>query len=474
MAVVAAAISGLGISTSARAQLNAPAVAVAVAAAADADAATRARDLCTSLAAATWPRHAAERRQLLQRFEAARPGCITHAPFLAALGALWLDEGEPAQALIWLERSLLLDAQQLGALADHALALAALGDPSARDELAARWQQRTDVPPALRARLAMQPTVRTTAAAAQSASAQWLVYRELTLVRGYETNLDHSPRLDEITLTPPGGAIDLPLLEPLVPRRGAATALDLSFQLARLSASGWVWQTGLLASGRHAEDERQTDWHHLQWAGSVSRRWGPWRAQAQLSATDVGGASDDRYRLARSALALEREAMGCTYRVSLEHERREHKLTPRTNGRTSGGVLGSQCALFVWPTWTWGLALRSTADRPSDAERPGGTQRQTSAGLRLGGPLPASFRLDASLRQTRLVDDEGYNELLANGARRRVEQTALSLELSRPFGGAAGNGTDWVLQAQRTVQRSNISLFAYQGASVFGGLRVRW
>ena len=96
----------------------------------------RTSDYCTALATSPWPLTAASRRTLLHRFEAVRTACIAHAPFLAMLGALWLEEGEPDQALLWLERSLMLEPEQLGAQADHALALAALGEPAARISLA--------------------------------------------------------------------------------------------------------------------------------------------------------------------------------------------------------------------------------------------------------------------------------------------------------------------------------------------------
>ena len=107
-------------------------------------------DLCGDLSQAAWPTGASARRARLQRLDLVRQLCASHGPFLAALGALWLEEGEPNQALLWLERALLLDPGNLGAQADHALALAALGEPAALAELAKAWAGRTDVPAALR------------------------------------------------------------------------------------------------------------------------------------------------------------------------------------------------------------------------------------------------------------------------------------------------------------------------------------
>lgn len=441
----------------------------------------RVRVACGALAASPWPRGASDRRVLLQRFELARPACIGHAQFLASLGALWLEEGEPAQALLWLERALLLDPDLLGAQADHALALAAMGDTAARDALALRWRDRLDVPPALRERLAMRPLPRVARpgdAEAVHAGPRWLVYREISLVAGHETNLDHSPRLSEITLTPPNGDPQtLPLLEPVVPRRGDAALGDLSVQLAHSPRAGLVLQAGLLLSARHAPDEPETDWHHVQLAVSAAQRWGLWRGQAQVIATDVGGASSDRYRLLRAGVSLEREAIGCGHRLSIEGESREHRNTPRADGRSAGMLWNSLCPLVGASNWTWGIAARLSRDRPPDPERAGGEQRQHSIGLRVSGPLPASFRLDGGLRLTRLADQEGYSPLLENNARRRIDQSQLSLELSRPLpglGARAGNGTDWIFQLQRTRQSSNLVIFRYQGTSAFTGLRARW
>lgn len=443
---------------------------------------SRMRVACATLAASPWPRTTSDRRVLLQRLELARPACITHAPFLAALGALWLEENEPAQALLWLERALLLDPDLLGAQADHALALSALGDTSARDALALRWQQRVDVPPALRERLAMRPLPRPAqqqkSPDTDHAGPRWLFYREVSLVGGHETNLDHSPRLSELTLTPPNSDPQtLPLLEPVVPRRGGALLGDLSIQLAHSPSAGLVLQTGLLVSARHSPDERETDWHHVQLAAAASQRWGLWRGQLQITGTDVGGAGNDRYRLFRGGLSLEREAFGCGHRLSVEAESRRHRDTPRADGRTTGLLWNSLCPLVGASNWTWGIAGRLSRDLPPDPERAGGDQRQHSLGLRATGPLPASLRLDLGLRLIRLADEDGYSPLLENNARRRIDQAQLSIELSRPlavFGGGSGNGSDWVLQLQRTRQSSNLVIFRYEGSSVFTGFRTRW
>jgi tetratricopeptide (TPR) repeat protein len=108
---------------------------------------------CSQAASQTWPATDTLRRGEVQRLERLLPACIDNPMFLATLGGLLLEQGDAEQALIWLERSLLIDPGNLGAQADHALTLAALGEPKALEQLTRAWQARTDLPPLLRDRL---------------------------------------------------------------------------------------------------------------------------------------------------------------------------------------------------------------------------------------------------------------------------------------------------------------------------------
>lgn len=438
---------------------------------------------CNALAATAWPNTAAARRALLQRLEALRQPCMNHGAYLAMLGALWLEEGEPAQALLWLERSLLLDPTALGTQADHALALAALGETAARDALAREWRERTDIPPALRQRLALGPEANSRTKGNGPAPLPstikppdgWVSYREASLVGGYETNLDHSPRLDEITITPPGGPQTEPLLTPLRPRRGPALIGDMAWQLARSPVVGTVFQTGIQGSVRHAPGNSGTDWHHLQWAGVASQRWGPWRAQLHGHATWVGGALNEPYRLARLGMSIDREAIGCSHRLTVEGEVRRLRTTRSADGQTTVTAWNSLCPLtLLGSDSAIGIAGRIGIDRADDPTRPGGDQRHASVGLRLLSTLGGGIRLDATLRATRVLDSEGYSPLLENGATRRLHQTQLTLELSKPLQLRWLYGAEALVQFQAGRQSSNLVIFNYEGLATYGGLRWRW
>lgn len=433
---------------------------------------------CTRLALAPWPAHPASRRAYLQRLDGIKASCMSHPQFLATLGALWLEEGEPSQALIWLERALLLDAGHLGALADHALALAALGQPAARDALALEWRSRADVPAVLRERLsphafsatAPLPAVRL----GGKAEGDWASYRELSVLGGYESNLDQSPKLAEITLTPPGGSIDVPLGKPLAPRRGAALSTELSWQIASSPSTGRIVRAGVNMGTRVSPAESDTNWRHVQLAGSVSQLWLGWRGQVDLGGAWVAGALNEPYRILRTGISLERTALGCGFRLSLDGESRSQSQTVILDGRAVAVSASTQCALWGKRHWTWGLALRTAMDRPVDPERAGGAQHFSSVGLRLQGALPAQARLDASLRLSRVHDRDGYSPLLDNNARRKLAQSQFSLELSKPLDLANWGGLEAVVQLSAVHQNSNLSLFRFDSVSLYGGLRWAW
>lgn len=425
---------------------------------------------CTRLATAAFPVSDAERQSALARLESARESCKDQPPFLALLGGLWLEHGDPSRALLWLERSLMLDPNQPAAQADHALALAALGDFTARDELMARWRDRTDVPALVWARLRNTAPPVTRAEAAS----RWMRFREISILYGYESNLDHSPKLTELTITPPDGPITLPLTEPVQPRPGSAGTIDASWQVAYSPAGGTVLQAGLQGSARAAPSNSATDWHNLQLAMSASQRWGSWRTQLHAGLSGFGGSLNEPYRLARLGLSLESNGLGCTYRWALDHETRQQSSTSLHDSASLGGVLNLKCPAPGLGDWTFGLAVRAVVDRPNDPERPGGVQRQASLGVRASGPLSAGWTADFSVRVTRSRDDVGYSDLLENDARRWMNLTQAQVELLRSLDRDLFRRADAVVQLQHVRQRSNLPVFEFSSTGLFGGLRWRW
>lgn len=426
-----------------------------------------------------WPATTTARAALLGQLEAVRNLCIDHAPFLALLGAAWLDLGEPQQALLWLERALLLEPDAPGARADHALALAALGERAALVDLVEQWRDRGDIPAPLRQHLQaalLRARVGTTNGTplTNADALGWTWRAEVALFAGHETNLDRSPRLSELTLTAPDGPIELPLAVALVPRAGQAWLAEGGLQ-AQYKASPLVrWQGGVQFTARHAPNEPATDQQQVQLALARVQRVGDWRAHVHLSHLWLGGRLNDPYRVTRIGAAAEREFGGCGARFGAEFDARRYTSATLSDGSTASLQFNADCPLSWVRGWSWGMAWRAGVDRPVHAERPGGDQRQVSAGLRAAGPIGAGFRLEASGRLTWMDDSLGYSPLLENNAVRRQQQQLLSAEVSRTL------PTDWlprselVLQVQRLRQTGNLSLFSHSGTSGFAGMRWAW
>lgn len=424
---------------------------------------------CTALALLAVPVDAAARQRHLGRLDAARERCIGDAGYLAALGGAWLELGDAAQALLWLERALLLDPGLLAARADHALALAALGQPQALRDLTREWGQRTDVPPALVERLARQVE------AAQADPARWELRRELMLLAGAETNLNQSPTLSELTLTPPEGPIDLPLLEPLEPRAGGALLVEAALQLEYRVLPGRSWLVGATATARHAPAASFTDWYVAQAAASWIESWDAWRLQVSLSELWSSGRLEDDYRADRVALGADRPWGGCLHRGVFDAERRHHSA-PILDGRLAGLLYSARCRLDAEARWLVTVAGRWAVDEAIDPDRPGGTQDRWSMGLRLQGHLPQRRRLDMGARYTLYDDREGYSPLLENNARRWQRLASLSVEFAQPLDalGPSWQRAEWIVLTQIARQRSNLELFRYRTGTLYSGLRVAW
>lgn len=420
-----------------------------------------------------WPTTATQRQAQLQRLELLRPGCMESPGFLAVLGGLLLEDGDPEQALIWLERSLLLDPGNLGALADHALALASLGERRALEQLTSAWAGRTDVPSALRSRLFPKATPPTAVIKlGRSGLPVWGLQREISLLAGFETNLDQSPRLNELTLTAPDGNVNLTVNSQ--PRRAGALTASGSVQAAYSPDPGSIWRTGLTASARSAPAERHTDWTYVQWTASGVQRWSWWRTFLDLGASWVGGPLNEPYHLFRAGLAADVGAKSCRLRLGLDAEQRRQSRTTTFNAVSAGVQLGAECPTASNSLGTWSVFVRAAEDHPDEDGRPGGIQRHATAGARWSLPLASQWQSDISLRASEVRDAKGYSVLLENDARRWLRQYQLSAELTyRPIEPALA-GAQLILQLHLVRQASNLKLFSYGAASIYTGLRWGW
>ena len=441
---------------------------------------------CAALAATPWPRSAQAQAALLRLMEVAADACNNDAVFLAALGGAWLEVGDAKQALLRLERALLLDPELLSAQADHALALAALGEPAAREELVRAWQDRTDVPPVLWKRL-NDPAPRLARGVtppgtgqADAPAAGWVQLREIQLLAGYEDNLAQSPRLSELTITPPDGPVTLPLERPLEPRAGGAALLDMTWQGAISPSATRTYLVGVQASARHAPGNSDTDWQSVRLGLGAYQTTGEWRWQLQGRAQYAGGALTEDSRMWRLGLGAEGPAGDCSQRWYLETEDRRYREFPINDAQVAGVAASLLCAVPSLRTWTLGLSLAWGRDRARYEQRPGGDQKKSGVGVRALANLSRNGRsgnpwfLDAQWRYSHSEDEEGYSPLLENNVRRSIKNQQLLLELTGPWFELAADSAASVIQVLVSREKSNLAVFSFDAASIYGGLRYKW
>lgn len=441
------------------------------------DQANDAAAACALLTPWPWPTSTIERRLHLRRMAAAQDQCIGHAEFLAALGALWLEEGEAEKARVWLERSLLLEPENLGAQADHALALAALGEPAAVKELAAAWKARPDVPVALRRRVdaaSGRNTLYGLAPARLGGGMDWPRYAgrgEAAVMVGYDSNLAVTPHYSDLRII--ADNIETSVSSP-PPRQGAALRTDLSWVGAWELSSRRVVRTGLSLAARTAPGESSTNWYQLQATAGVTQRWNGWSASAESEMTWFGGALTEPYGLGRARLVLEHLGESCSNAAQVEADGRRQRDTRSYDSTSLLLAWRLQCRPFGRPDLQWSLALRGGTDRANHGERPGGTQRTLGGVLRLAyRPDPLSL-IDLSVGTLRLDDSEIYSELLPDRPVRHQAQSFASIEFSHSLDRSWLPGAEWVLQLSTYRQTSNVVLFQHKGATAYTGLRWPW
>jgi hypothetical protein len=433
------------------------------------------------MAPSVWPATAAARRLHINRMRLGLKTCIADADFLATLGGLLLENGDPVEALTWLERAVLLDPGNLGAQADHALALDALGEPDALRALSARLLARSDIPAGLRAKLSppddskrylLPPARLGLAGVALPQRQTWGLQGDLSLQLGRENNLDRSPRLTELTLSIPEGPLVLPVIS--TPRKATASLSSAAVQLGYAPTEGVVLRSGLNMVVRRSLAEPETDWRQVQLAQQLVVGGRHWSGQLDASTSWVSGPLNEPYRLVRLGAALDASSNGCRARLAYAQDQRIQSESTTLDATTAVWALDTRCALPFAPSWALSGAYSQGRDRPETATRPGGVQRLQGTGVRLAGPVVGRTQLELSLRVNRVKDETGFSPLLEQNAVRWLRLQQYSVELQQPLDDFGWEGLAATLQWQRVRQESNLKLFTYSADSLYAGLRWAW
>lgn len=427
--------------------------------------------------------------------------CQRVPEWLAQLGALLNKEGRYDEAVEHLERSLMLEPEQIQAGLDYAVALAGVGDLLSATQLLGQWLARPDLPDTLRASLA-QAQQRYAAAGRANTGWQWRRHAGLRL--GRDSNLAGAPGITSLTLTLPTGNITLPVEENSLPRPGTYTRADMRMDLARQWSDGQRVEVAAAVLARSAPQASQTGTTQAELASEYSRLAGEFgtagnttlvQQYAGAAVASLHTRGGTRYSSLHLGVGLQLQdkftpasgtglvgAQGpspiCNTRVGAEAQLRNLYSNPVLSGRYGGAIWLWSCnappqQVLVDGTGPalsqWQFSLRAGIDSPTDAMRPGGRQRQYS--LRAAANLGPRWYVDAELGHNR--DTSAYSPILDNGRVRTTTRLSMRAEYQYPLRQLAP-GAVAVFGLEGFAQTSNLPLFKIRSSGPYFALRGQW
>lgn len=397
------------------------------------------------------------------------PECQDSSAWLAWVGWGLNQSGRYAEAVEYLERSLMLEPDALPVQMDYAIALAGSGDGLASIQLMQNLLQEPLLPAPLRATLAGEVA----RWSAPLPAPGWRHRGYVAARLGYDSHLLNTPDLSSLTLTMPGQSVQLPLDTRHARQPGGYTRTDLGW-----AAGQGPWQVAVRLGAR---------------AGLRSGTGaGPHQAQGLFEYAKpshyVGGllavlGSDAGTRLRATGLSggLQWGPGHCSVRTGLEWQERRLRGNRILLGRYAGGLLQQTCEARAGSAWPlgmqfWQASLRWGEDTPMQAERAGGRQQQSLVRLVAVGQgwrARDQWLLDAAFQWQ--ADASGYSVLPQDDARRRIRRQTVRAEYSVPLAAAPGvQGWQLALGLEWQRQRASRVLFQQRDQGTYVVLRTRW
>ncbi|WP_372826820.1 tetratricopeptide repeat protein [Polaromonas sp.] len=452
---------------------------------------------CPAQPAYPLPAGALALQALLAQINAMASDCLKNPPYHAWRGAVLLALRQPAAATEALERALLLDPEQPGALLDYADALLAVGDTASARGLLLQISARTDLPANLRPLLERELALTSLhpghpgdglAPDPHRDPDAWRSRWMLSTALGRDSNLNNGPAASELTLTFPQGALTLPLLASARPQSGHAVLTTAQWQALKPQGTQlWLLQAEVRNrhTASHATRYQQADlaasW--LQ-APEAPRQW---VVRSGLSQVDFGGqrllnnarlSALHQWQASQWAAAASLGPLArCRPGTGAELELRRYPASPELNGRYSGllaavncgslDAAGSQAGLG---NPLIGLQLRLGQDQPDSATRPGGSYRRAELRATWEARL-GRYKANADYSYTRQHDATGYSPLLSSNLARRASRHNLRAELAHPLPTSWLAGAEGFVTLEHSRQRSNLAVFESRQTALYAGLR---
>lgn len=416
--------------------------------------------------------------------------CQNHAPWLLQLGQLQNRAGQYAQAVLHLERAMLLQPGIAAIHIEYAIALAGTGQADAALDLISQVLLTPGLPDAIRTALVQQQSnwYNQSTASAHPQPGHSAHRRTAASFRlGHDSNLLGAPGLTSLTLSLPDQAVTLPLDSSYLPRAGMYTRTDLTWEAIKPTAGAGLLQAAVGLGLRNQGNATQGNSQQMQGAVeysaplpvSVQAQAGqggvPWGGHLGAQAATYHTNSGARYRVLAMQAGVHNQHLQstlagvCATRLGIDWQDRNLQNNTVLSGRYTGlaATHGCQAATpgALWVQWSARLGV----DHPIHPQRPGGRQQQLALRAQLGAHTATGhWQLDAEwFAQT---DAQGYSALLVNGAARQLRRTSVRAEYLHPF------ATGWQLQAGIEWQRqtSNLVLFSQQSHGPYVALRRVW
>lgn len=392
--------------------------------------------------------------------------CQQDSAWLGWMGWALNENGRYAEAVDYLERSLMLEPGSLRVQMDYAIALAGSGDGMASIQLMQSLLQEPLLPAPLRATLAREVA----RWSAPDEPQGWRHRGYVSAKLGHDTNLLGTPDLSSLTLTIQGQLVQLPLDASYARQPGDYARADLGW-----NANNGPWQLSASLGAR----EGLRSGAGLRQAQALAEYAVPtYYAGANMAvfSSDLG----TRFRTIGLVGGLQSTRDSCVIRGGLELQQRRLQDNRILSGRYTGGLLQQTCESRVSSAWPlgmqfWQASLRFGVDAPEQAERAGGRQQQSL--LRLvavgqGWRSREQWLVDAEVYLQ--TDTSGYSALLEDAARRRISRQALRAEYSWPLAPPGVQGWQLALGLEWQRQRANLVLFQQRSKGAYLALRTQW
>lgn len=397
-----------------------------------------------------------------QRLQPLFTTCLHSADFLAYYGAIELRTGRINSALDTLERALLLNPQHGAAQMDYAQALYYHGDPYAAQSLNKSLLNNPSLPPVIRQQIQTNQ---------KHLHNQLNTFsHQLSLNTGYDSNLNTSPSINQLTLTLDGEEWLVALAEGLEPRSGAVMRLGAStrytqrqatsrrtYQLSlnsRLSENSQDHQHQL--SARYQQHNQLINGSQLNHQLSlIGLQHGNQHTFTTLEAQQHWQPANPQPTQNSSTCQLQAgQTLGYQ---SFPNRNNLNALEYRLNPSLQCNLNTSQISL------TAGLMYNHALSN----QRAGKHRQGQELTLYWQTPL-AQGRLQAQASYTQWQDAKGYNPTLANNAPRQVQRRQLTLAYLLPL------SPNLLLTTQAALQKqsSNIELFNYSSHQL--DLGINW